>query len=76
MQFGDIHAYLRGDQLVVNQPYLEARQFTLNNGHLRSSEETDLELVDIAKAYAEWPMLMYRQQKYHLPENTAFRQGL
>ncbi len=63
MQFGNNHAYMRGDQVVVHQPQKPGKQFVYNEQGF-NEVEADPELVKIARAHALWPSFAYREKKY------------
>ncbi|MDA0977789.1 MAG: LTA synthase family protein, partial [Proteobacteria bacterium] len=65
MQYGDNHAYMRGDQVVIHRPDLPAAQF----GYDRQSDLLEPvllspEMADRALAWALLPGLLYREKLY------------
>ncbi len=63
MQYGDSHAYIYGDEVIIHAPQKEPRQFLYKNKELMESKLNE-DLSEIAKAHALWPMFAYRQKKY------------
>jgi phosphoglycerol transferase MdoB-like AlkP superfamily enzyme len=66
MQYDLTHAYRVGDQVVVHQPYLPARQFAVTASGLRR-ETLDPELAREALAHVQVPADLYRERRYRLP---------
>ena len=69
MQYGQNQAYRRGDQVVIQQPHLDPKQFRLVGQQLEEvSLDPELELT--ARAHAQLPSLLYRKRLYTVPENA------
>ena len=60
------HAYRVGDHVVIHQPYLPARQFTVRDGGLRQGP-LDPELARDALAHVQVGADLYRERRYRLP---------
>ena len=74
MQYGDSFGYLQGDDLVVLQPYAEAKQFRYDRVHeTLSPAATDAALAETAMAHALWPSWAYMNQRYRLPPQAGAR---
>lgn len=68
MQYNDNYGYLQGDILTVLQPSLAAQQFTYALPETFTSLSTPhSDLIDLARAHALWPNLMYKAGLYTLP---------
>lgn len=63
MQYDNNHAYLFGDQVLVHQPDMPAKQFQYTNGELQE-RPLDEALAKVAQAHLLWPMYAYREGKY------------
>jgi len=78
MQFGNNHAYMKGNQVVIHRPDLPASQFTYVNGELRQMQ-LDPALEQLALAWATLPGMLYDQRLYrpvevsHLSSNADQR---
>lgn len=66
MQFAENNAYRVEDKVLVQQPFLSPRQFTISNGKLIPAE-LDPEFAADALAYAHLPWLLYSNKSYRLP---------
>jgi phosphoglycerol transferase MdoB-like AlkP superfamily enzyme len=66
MQYDLTHAYRVGDHVVIHQPHLPARQFTVTAGGLRR-ETLDPELARDALAHVQVAADLYRERRYRLP---------
>lgn len=66
MQFGNNHAFMRGDSVVIHQPDRPAVQFLYRNKVLQPAA-IDEELVRDALAVALWPSIAYSEGQYRLP---------
>ncbi len=66
LQFDDLHAYMRGDQVVVHLPAGPARSFRYQEGRLVEAAP-DEELRRDALAHALLPGMLYRERGYRLP---------
>ena len=65
MQFEHIHAYRRGDRVVVHQPATAPRQFDGRGGKLVETPP-DPDLVEEALAHAVLPGILYRSRRHAL----------
>ncbi len=63
MQFGNNHAYMRGDQVVIHRPGKEALQFSYRDKKL-FPVTLDIDLQRDALAMALLPGLLYKKQLY------------
>lgn len=63
MQFGNNHAYMLGDQVVIHRPEKDVLQFVYRNKELIPTDP-DEELVMDALAWALVPGLLYKNQWY------------
>ncbi len=70
MQFGNNHAYMRGDQVVIHRPGKDALQFSYREKELLPVT-LDTELQKDALAMALVPGLLYKKQLYQV-ELTDF----
>ena len=63
MQYGENHAYMLGNNVVIHTPQKKAKGFQyIDNKLVEYDIESDL--IDAAKAHALWPMFAYRNNKY------------
>ncbi len=69
MQFGQNHGYLKGDQLVVHQPYETARQFEVTDAGLVAVMPVVESLEKDALALLHLPGLLYETQRYRSPQH-------
>ncbi len=68
MQYNDNYGYLKGDVLTVLQPGLEAKQLKYSVPETyQEIANADQKLIEIAKAHAIWPTLLYEKGLYTLP---------
>lgn len=67
MQFGNNHAYMRGDQVIIHQPDKPAMQYVYRDKGLRPAPDIDEELARDALAMALWPSIAYSKGQYRLP---------
>ncbi|WP_156827035.1 LTA synthase family protein [Geopsychrobacter electrodiphilus] len=67
MQFNLNHATMVGDQVIVQQPHLPAKQFRYTGGKL-VAQDLDPKFAVEASALALWPSYTYFNQQYRLPE--------
>ena len=67
MQFGNNHAYMRGDSVVIHQPDKAAMQFLYRDKELQPVADLDAELARDALAVALWPSIAYTDGQYRLP---------
>lgn len=63
MQYGNNHAYLQGDDLVIHIPEKPPKQFVYRDRQLIETA-LDAQLAKTALAHLLWPMYAYREQKY------------
>jgi len=70
MQYGNNHAYLQGDQLVIRQPDKAPLQFSFRDGQLQPVP-LDPALAGIEQAHLLWPSYAYREGKYLYPSNPS-----
>jgi phosphoglycerol transferase MdoB-like AlkP superfamily enzyme len=68
MQYGNNHAYLYGDRVVIRQPDKAPLQFRYRDGKLQP-ETLDASLAEIEQAHLLWPSFAYREGKYLYPAN-------
>lgn len=66
MQFGNNHAYMKGNQIVIHQPELDAVQFLYEDKALIPAQ-LDRELAADALAIALWPGIAYSESGYRIP---------
>lgn len=70
MQYNDNYGYLQGDILTVLCPAKSAQQFTYQMpAHYQAIPEAEVrqDLIEIARAHAIWPNLMYATGSYTQP---------
>lgn len=65
MQFAENNAYRVEDDVIVQQPFLGARQFVVKGGKLVPAE-LDPEFAADALAYAHLPWLLYSKKQYRV----------
>ncbi len=65
MQYGEINAYMEGNNVVVNRPKMEPRQYIYQNERL-VPVNLDPELSDTALAFALLPGYLYNNRLYRL----------
>ena len=63
MQYGNNHAYMKGNEVVVHLPRKSPKQFRYLDKIL-SETRLDETLAEIARAHVLWPMYAYRNKKY------------
>ncbi len=68
MQYGNNHAYLQGNQVVIRQPDKAPLQFSYHDGRLQPVP-LDPVLAEIEQAHLLWPPYAYREGKYLYPSN-------
>jgi phosphoglycerol transferase MdoB-like AlkP superfamily enzyme len=68
MQYDLTHAYRVGDRVVIHQPHLRPRQFTVAGGRLEPAV-LDPELEKDALAHVQVPAMLYRERRYRLPDD-------
>jgi phosphoglycerol transferase MdoB-like AlkP superfamily enzyme len=68
MQYGDTHAYLLENNLVVQRPKMKALQFSVTADRQLVPTDLDPEMQKDALAYALLPGLLYNNKSYRLPE--------
>jgi phosphoglycerol transferase MdoB-like AlkP superfamily enzyme len=66
MQYGNNHAYLQGDRVVIRQPDKPPQQFLYREGRLEP-QPLDTALAAIEQAHLLWPAYAYREGKYLYP---------
>lgn len=66
MQYGNNHAYLQGDRVVIRQPNKAPLQFAYRDGKLQP-QTLDPALAEIEQAHLLWPSYAYREGKYLYP---------
>ncbi len=66
MQYGNNHAYLQGDRVVIRQPNKAPLQFAYRDGKLQP-QILDQALAEIEQAHLLWPSYAYREGKYLYP---------
>ncbi len=67
MQFGNNHAFMVGDRVVIHQPDMAPMQFLYRDKTLHPVADLDTELARDALAVALWPSIAYSEQQYRLP---------
>ncbi len=71
MQYGNNHAYLFGDRVVIRQPDKAPLQFLYRDGKLQP-QPLDPALAEIEQAHLLWPAWAYREGRYlHPPARSA-----
>ncbi len=65
MQFDNNHGYLQGTDVVIHQPGGLVSEFAFEGGELLPAD-VDSSVERLALAYALWPNLVYREQRYRL----------
>lgn len=65
MQYDNRYGYLQGDQLLVLEPHLDARQYTLDKSLNLTQNQVDETLRRRALAHALWPYNVYKDGSYH-----------
>ncbi len=68
MQYGDTHAYLLENNLVVQRPKMKPLQFSVTADRQLVPTDLDPEMQKDALAYALLPGLLYTNKSYRLPE--------
>ena len=68
MQYGDTHAYLLDNHLVVQRPKMKPLQFSVTADSQLVPTDLDPEMQKDALAYALLPGLLYTNKSYRLPE--------
>ncbi len=63
MQYGNNHAYMQGDEVVIHVPEKTAKQFIYQAKQLHEIK-LDGVLEEVARAHVLWPMYAYREKKY------------
>jgi phosphoglycerol transferase MdoB-like AlkP superfamily enzyme len=71
MQYQDAYGYLKGDKLVVLEPYLDASQYRYQAPETYTPMPLEPDLAREALAHALWPNWAYRNQGYTLPHLRA-----
>jgi phosphoglycerol transferase MdoB-like AlkP superfamily enzyme len=71
MQFGDNHAFMVGENVVIHQPGLSVRQYQYRHGGLIECT-LDTALERRALAMAQLPGYLYRERLYHQIESVSF----
>jgi phosphoglycerol transferase MdoB-like AlkP superfamily enzyme len=64
MQFGQSHAYMAGNQVVIHRPEKEPAQFSYTRGKPLEPGELQPELAKKALSWALLPGLLYQNQRY------------
>jgi len=67
MQYGNNHAYMKGNKVIIHQPFKASEQYIFKNGILTPETNVDLALDKLALSHALWPSLAYKEQHYRLP---------
>lgn len=67
MQFNSKQAYMQGDQVVVLQKDMPARQFLYRNQHLEPQAGVEPALLRLAQAHSIWSSAAYENALYRLP---------
>jgi len=67
MQYGNNHAYMEGNNVIIHQPYKQSEQYVYDNAVLTPVNNIDPALDKMALAYALWPSMVYKEQRYRLP---------
>ena len=65
MQYGEVNAYMVGNNVIVNRPKMEPRQYIYQNERLVQAI-LDPELADTALAFALLPGYLYNKRLYRL----------
>ncbi len=71
MQFGNNHAYMKGNQVIIHQPELDAMQFLYKDKALIPAPQLDRELAADALAIALWPGIAYSESRYRIPSAAS-----
>ena len=68
MQFNSTQAYMEGENVVVLQKDLPARQFFYQNQHLVENDNIDHDLMTTALAHSLWSSMAYQRSMYRFHE--------
>ncbi len=71
MQVAGTQAYMEDNKVVVLQKDKQPVEFIYQDEILKPSPEIHTELVDKALAHANWSLIAYRKNLYHLPEQSV-----
>jgi len=71
MQYGNNHAYMEGNKVVIHQPYKDPKQYNYENGVLIPDNNFNEKLGKTALSYALLPSLLYKEQRYHLAKKSG-----
>jgi len=66
MMYGNNHAYLKGDNVIIHRPHLPAAQFFLQGHQLIQTDQVDGELAQDALAWLHLPAILYQEKIYRL----------
>ncbi len=69
MQFGQNHAVMVGERVMIHQPHRPPHQFHYAGGELQP-EPVDQAFATLATALALWPSYAYSTQQYRLPQHN------